>query len=109
MDDKVKELQEQLGASKLREESLMAAIEERDETIELLNEELAKAPSVVEAKIAEIPTETFEHGGKEYHFIVPTFHFEGTPHIASEALNDEDLLTELVKRQSGVIQEVETV
>lgn len=109
MEDKVKELQEQLGASKLREESLKEAIEAQDEVIETLNEKLAQAPSVVEEKKIEIPTETFEHGGKDFQFVVPSFYFDGTLHIAADALNNEDLLTELVKCQSGVIQEVEIV
>ena len=59
-----------------------------------------------EAKPMVIPSETFTIDGRTFKFIVPKMIYNGQELTAIDALNDEAVLTDLVKRKAGCIQEV---
>ena len=122
MEDKVKELEEQLGAAILREASFKAkieelesaaeitnaaveqAIKERDEANAALKKEVEVANSVTKSEVPTkpaVPTEQFKVDNVSYVFKVATFYFEGEKVMASDALKNKKLLAELVKR--GVV------
>jgi hypothetical protein len=50
-----------------------------------------------------LPTETFEVDGAKYKFTTPVFVFDGKKVLASQAINDADILSQLVAKGSGVV------
>lgn len=58
-----------------------------------------------ETKI-ELPTEHFEADGEEYKFTVAIFNLNGKVITAKQALEDSEVLAELVELKAGVIAKV---
>jgi hypothetical protein len=50
-----------------------------------------------------LPTESFEVDGAKYKFTTPVFVFDGKKVLASQAINDTAILSQLVAKGSGVI------
>jgi hypothetical protein len=68
-----------------------------------------KRPELIEAKATEatpsIPSETFAVNGVQYRFTTPAFVYKQKRFTAAEALNDTELLNELVEKKIGFIKE----
>ena len=101
----LKELQEQLGAAQLREAALKEGIDERDAQIEELTAKSAtNTPSVVAAK-PTIPDAAFEaENGQSYRLVVPSFIHNGKLILAKNAIEDAELMCELIEMQSGIMK-----
>jgi predicted Zn-dependent peptidase len=54
----------------------------------------------------KLPEKTFKVDEKEYKFVVPSFNYKGQLITAVDALTDNEILIDLVKRKSGVIQQI---
>lgn len=102
----MKDLQEKLGAAKLKEEALKAAIEEKDSQIEELEAQVSN-PSVKTEKEPVIPSEMFTVDGKRYKFNIARFWFDGVCCLAENTIHDEEILIRMVERNVvGVFEEV---
>ena len=112
MEDKVKELQEQLGAAQLREAALKEAIEEKDALIDEKDGQIeqlsdlaaANDPSVSEPTKPSVPTQTAEIEGEEYAIVVAAFWHNGKYYLSAEAIKNTELMTELIDSKSGIIK-----
>lgn len=107
--EELKKVQEELGAEKLKNAALEAALE--DLTAE--HNELKAAQSAVSkssvtstVKVIEVPTAPFTVDKVDYKFTVPSFSHNGENITATEALKDKTLLAELVKGGYGVIEKI---
>jgi len=54
------------------------------------------------------PTQVFEVEGEKYRFLVPVLRHKGQDLTAVDALNDEAILADLVAKDSGLIQRIES-
>lgn len=75
-------------------------------TIEELSSRQTLGEAGAKAQVDEkpvLPTETFDVDGKKFKFIAPAFIYGGKRVLASQAINDTALLSELVAKGIGVI------
>lgn len=93
------DLKTELEMTKEVNQELTAKIEELSKTAPL--GEAGERAQAEETPV--IPTSTFEVGGKNFKFITPVFVYGGKRVLASQAINDTALLTELVDKGVGVI------
>lgn len=96
---KVSELETELDATKQVNDGLTAKIEElsSSKTLGEAGEKAQSQPKPV------LPTDSFEVNGAKYKFIAPVFVYGGKRIEAQKAINDTDLLSELVSKGIGVI------
>ena len=104
MEDQVKKLQDELDAEKLRVAALMVGIDERDAHIEKL-EAKSDSPSVKEVEKPAIPEAAYETAdGESYRLVVPSFIHNGKLILAKNAIEDAELMCELIEMQSGIMK-----
>ena len=85
-------------------------IQQHEQTISALSGQLKKASATPEEKKdlekPKLPKQEFKIGKDTYKFVLPQFRHGGQLVTAIDALNDKDLLADLVKKGSGVIKQV---
>lgn len=106
--EELKKVQEELGAERLKNAALEAAVEELTaENAELKAKSGSKGSVTSQTKVIETPATPFTVDKVDYRFTVPSFSHEGETITATEALKDKTLLAELVKGGYGVIEKIE--
>lgn len=77
----------------------------KDKVSKEATESSVSVDAPVEKKV--IPTDTFEADGVEYRFVCAEFILNGKTVKAVDAIEDEDILAQLVEMKAGVITVVE--
>ena len=107
--EELKKIQEELGAEKLKNAALEAALEEQSVKLTEMEAQLSqKKGSAVSSKREELyPSDwqekTFKVGKDTFGFLVPQFSFEGTLLTYEAILADTMLQKELVEAGNGCI------
>jgi predicted nuclease with TOPRIM domain len=99
LNGKLQDMETELESTKEINEELTAKVEE-------LSAKVSLGAAAEQAQAEEkpvLPTETFEVDGAKYRFTTPVFVFDGKKVLASQAMNDTAILSQLVAKGSGVI------
>lgn len=97
-------------AKELTIEELQAKLAESEKTNAELLDVIADLKSELAKKSADLKTvnkeHTVKHGSKTYKVVVPVFKHNGVVIEAKDLANSKDVVEDLVKSESGVLEEV---
>jgi DNA repair exonuclease SbcCD ATPase subunit len=109
----VKSLEEKTENLSKENNDLVAVNESLNAQVEALSKKIEKKKTVAdvikevkEKSTPKLPTEPFEVGGEKYRFISRVFMYKGQRIVAADAMNNQDILEDLVAAKVGAIVKV---
>ncbi|MEP7375530.1 MAG: hypothetical protein ABI675_19450 [Chitinophagaceae bacterium] len=100
------ELSDELAIVSKVNEELSITIENLTKQLDAKKTIADAAQEIAEKKTPPIPTSSFTVDGKSYKFISPVFVYQKQRIVAADAINNQDLLNELVAAKVGSIVSV---